>query len=330
MPSLHAIALARIEPAPGFSIPLVQHLAERPKLRTLELRDPKGSLSYHMLAFIRSIRQPYSLLFADLENLKLSGDIDWNVCGALFPHLTKLRSLSCSFKFSVNDPSAPSESETYEWILAKLPASPHLDYLALRCLHRQQRSPSILPLKLSGSSLIRLAEKYRKLHSLILSRSHSGIDGSGITDADIDVLASLLPNLAVLRIGFRLPLQKLTTQCLDSLAKHCPRLEECELLGDFDITSATLGRSCLFPRLHYFAILVPRENCWADQDFSQLRNVLEHHFPQLKSLAGVCARDWPHDIVSVRPPWEIDKLRCFVDGLDEEDERDSDWSTIKQ
>jgi len=71
-----------------------------------------------MPAFIRFIRQLYSLLFTDLENLKLSSNVDWSFCGALFPHLTKLRSLSCSF--NVDDPSAPSESETYEWVLAQL------------------------------------------------------------------------------------------------------------------------------------------------------------------------------------------------------------------
>lgn len=330
MPSLHSIALARIEPAPGFGMRLIQHLAERNELRSFELRDPNATLIDDILAFIRLIRQPHSSIFADLQNLKLSSHIDWSLCTALFPHLTKLRSLSCSFKFNPDDPSAPPEPETYQWILAQLPASPHLEYLALSCLVRRRGSLAPLSLKLSGPALVRLAEKYRKLHSLILSRGCWGIDGSELTDSDIDVMASLLPNLTALRFGFKLPLQKLTTQCLSSLAKHCPCLEECELLGDFDITSATLDCSCLFPRLRYFAMLVPHEKCWSDQDFSKLRNVLEHHFLQLKSLAGVCAKGWPHVIVSVRPPWTTDKLRAFVGSLDEEDDGDSDWSEIKR
>ena len=50
-------------------------------------------------------------------------------------------------------------------------------------------------------------------------------------------------NLTDLKIGLRHPLQKLTMQCLYSLGRHCPRLEECGVLDDFDLASAKLDLS---------------------------------------------------------------------------------------
>jgi hypothetical protein len=58
-------------------------------------------------------------------------------------------------------------------------------------------------------------------------------------------------------------------------------------LNYFDIISLNLDGPCLFPRLNYFAMLVPN---WFE-DLDQLRDVLEHHFPQVRSLAGFYDRD---------------------------------------
>lgn len=126
----------------------------------------------------------------------------------------------------------------------------------------------------------------------------------------------------------RLSRQMLTTQCLESLAKHCPDLKECEVLGNFDITSLALNRPCLFLGLHYFAMRLQPDKIWSTENLFQLKAVLEHHIPRLTSLAGGYGKWWPYKMVSVQSPWTTEKLRRFVSRADEEDDCESDWSII--
>jgi hypothetical protein len=338
-----SIALPRLEPAYGYSMLLAQHLAARPKLRFFKLRDREFVLQYNDLSknVLSFVPKTPGVVFADLESLTLRCDIDWSICAAFLPHLQKLRYLdmSCCFQFSTDDLSTLPQRDIYEWILARLPASPYLEHLALHIFVWQQRRPgdSVSPLfGISGSALVRLAEKRCKLRVLKLSVHRSVRDVSKILDGDIDSMASLLPNLMVLKLGLKLGLklspslrrQKLTTQCLYSLAKHCPGIKECEFPVDLDIFLLTLNRPCLFPSLHYFAMRLQPEKNWSGVDILQLKALLEHHFPRLTSLAGFCGKRWPYTMVSVRSPWTMQKLHRFVSSIDEEDDGHSDWSTV--
>jgi hypothetical protein len=312
MPSLKDISLY----VGSCGTQLFTHLALRPALKSLQICLGNPESDPEILLFLEQIDTP---IFSNLQSLKISGTGDSKLCKALFSHVTNLHFLDiqCNLHLSRDDFSLSPELNAYDRFFAQLPTSPELDHLGVEFSIQCDQRPDCWYLKLPGFSLVRLAEKYSNLRTLKLSTLGEGIDGTAITHADIDRLASLLPNLVSLKMGLS-QIQHLTIKCLESLAKHCHSLKECEIVGDFDITSLEMDRACLFPTLRYIVVRLKDQQSWSDLEIQQLKAVLEHHFPRLTSIAGLRVfQTWHPPMVSSHPPWTEPKLRCFVEGRED-------------
>ena len=78
------------------------------------------------------------------------------------------------------------------------------------------------------------------------STSLYAIEAPGVTDAHIEMLATLLPHLRELKLGMDVDL---STQSLLSFSVYCPELREIRLGGRFDLSFDDYTDHILFPNL---------------------------------------------------------------------------------
>jgi hypothetical protein len=158
MPSLKDISLGVEHCMELCSAQLFKHLAQRPTLNSLQIcLNPKSDSE--LLSFLEQTDTP---IFSNMRNLKISSSRDSRLCTALFSHLTNLRFLEVNYSLDLgpDDFSLSLELDPCDRFFAQLPPSPELDHLGVEFRIRYDIRPTSWYLRLPGSALIRLAEKY--------------------------------------------------------------------------------------------------------------------------------------------------------------------------
>lgn len=172
---------------------------------------------------LQFLAQPDIPLFSDLHSLSLIDNPELRLGTVLFSRLTHLRLVRVqSF---IHPGPVNSNLNDFNQLLDQLPDCPDLDHLELDVQCYDDAPPYSPVRRLSGLALVRIAEKYRNLRVLKLCQEVAGFDGTDITDAHFDHMASLLPHLVALTVWLKHSRQSLTIQCLESLARHCRDLE---------------------------------------------------------------------------------------------------------
>jgi hypothetical protein len=102
------------------------------------------------------------------------------------------------------------------------------------------------PKEVSKEELVALG-KLSGLHRLVLEDHGSELQAFSITDSDFARFSSGLPQLQELEF---LVQSRLTINSLTSLAKNCPQLRRCEMLGVYELRTLN-SASPLFPQLTF-------------------------------------------------------------------------------
>jgi hypothetical protein len=312
MPLLREISLGAETSFTNYSSTMLKHLAFRPGLVSLHIGLSRNE---RLLEFQKFLEETQTPAFTDLRDFTFRSHVEPELCIILFHHLQNLRFLDfrCSFRVTPEDFEVTPTRNVFDFFADQMPYFADLRFLKMTFSIEGERPRNAWMHSLSGNALLMLAEKYRSLSHIDLSLFLEAMDGSRLQDADIDHFASLLPNLRSIKLELGISYQHLTFRSLKSLGKHCNDLEECEIIGTFDISLLQLDQPCLFPNIRYIAFYLTDRKLWSDDELKHLETVLQHHFPRLRSFAGYRNyRSFPQRMDSCYAPWSVATLRNVI------------------
>ncbi|CAO2648778.1 Nn.00g097270.m01.CDS01 [Neocucurbitaria sp. VM-36] len=205
---------------------LFGRLSQRPGLRALEIDLDPGLQLLPLLCGPNALPSP----FASLKHLHVMCYPE--IACALPVHLRRVEIFHLDVARIPNQPFLDSDISVLDDLLHALSQCPELRVLRINIgpLALDFPSPSSYPL-LSGPALITLATGCSKLRELnLLASEPATIDGSMISSIQFDEFCRKASHLEELSLKFHPgTVIALETVALQSLGKHCPRLEALRL-----------------------------------------------------------------------------------------------------
>ena len=154
-------------------------------------------------------------------------------------------------------------------------------YCNLRDLEIYYRNSCAKPTCVRAEEPMDLTRGYNCLKRIELHTSTSpyAIEAPGVTDAYIEMLATLLPHLRELKLGMD---TDLSTQSLLSFSVYCPELRETRLGGRFDLSFDDYTDHILFPNLRSLDV----KHLSYDEQFpaKYYATMMQYHAPQMWGL----------------------------------------------
>ena len=238
---------------------------------------------------------------------------------ALPRHLQQIESLQLDIARIPHSTSQPSDFAIMDDLLAEFSHCSKLRLLKIGIgpLAVDFPSATLFP-KLSGSTLVRLAEQCPELEEINLLAT-SGIDGSMISCDDFDKFCRLLPRLRSLSLKFQpTTTSALEATALQSLGCHCSELEVLRLritlelptlprldtahpfLASDDQPATVLlgqqGGAALFPKVTHLALSRP-DTVLAPIDETMSSSMSSHGAPVVSpDVEAELVRSWAHPV----------------------------------